>query len=79
MILGGHNRNTCKKFYPCATLSTTNPTLTDLGSSPGTNGERAVKKSLSRGLAWADIVRNLPLTEVTSKYDITNSMKQNPT
>jgi hypothetical protein len=40
MKLTGDNRSTRGKTCPSATLSTTNPTLTDPGSNPGPRGER---------------------------------------
>jgi hypothetical protein len=38
MELTGENRRTRGKTCPSATLSTTNPTWTDLGSNPGPHG-----------------------------------------
>jgi hypothetical protein len=40
MKLTGENRSTRGKTCPSATLSTTNPTITDPGSNPGLRGER---------------------------------------
>jgi hypothetical protein len=40
MKLTGENRSTGRKTCPSATLSTTNPTWTDLGLNPGLRGER---------------------------------------
>jgi hypothetical protein len=51
MILSGGNRRTRRKNYPSATLSTTNPTWTDLGANPGLRGERPVTSRLSHGTA----------------------------
>jgi hypothetical protein len=41
MKLTGENRSTRGKTCPSATLSTTNPTLTDPGSNPGLCGGRS--------------------------------------
>jgi hypothetical protein len=54
-----------EKFFPSATLSTTNPTWPDLGSNPGRRGGKSATNSLSYGTAavvskeWLNI--NLPL------------------
>jgi hypothetical protein len=39
MILTGENEEIKRKTYPCATLSTTNPTWTDPVANPGLCGE----------------------------------------
>jgi hypothetical protein len=51
MKLTGKNRSTRGKPCPSATLSTTNPTWTDLGSNPGLRGERPATNLLSHGTA----------------------------
>jgi hypothetical protein len=51
MILTGENRRTRRKTCPSATLSTTNPTWTDLGANPGLRGEGPVTNDLSHGTA----------------------------
>jgi hypothetical protein len=51
MKLTGENRNTRGKTCPSATLSTINPTWTDLGSKPGLRGERPATNHLSHGTA----------------------------
>ena len=43
------NRSTWRKFCPNATLSTTNPTQTGLGSKPGFRGEIPATDRLSHG------------------------------
>jgi hypothetical protein len=48
MILTGENRTTRRKTCPSATLSTTNPTWTDLGAKPGIRGERPAANDLSQ-------------------------------
>jgi hypothetical protein len=47
MILTGENRRTRRKTYPSATLSTTNPTWTDLGANPCLRGENPVTNRLN--------------------------------
>jgi len=49
IILTEQNRRTQRKTRPSDTLSTTNPTQTDLGANPGICGERPVTRLLSRG------------------------------
>jgi hypothetical protein len=49
MKLAGENRSTRRKTCPSATLSTTNPTWTDLGSEPGLRGGRQAANRLSHG------------------------------
>jgi hypothetical protein len=49
MILTGENRR--RKTRPSATLSTVNPTGTDLGMNPGLRGEKPASKRLSYGTA----------------------------
>jgi hypothetical protein len=51
MKITGENRSTREKTCPSATLSTTNPTLTDPGSIPGLRGERPATNRLSHGTA----------------------------
>jgi hypothetical protein len=51
IILIGENRSTGRKTSPCATLSTANPTWTDLVLNPGVRGERPATSGLSRGTA----------------------------
>jgi hypothetical protein len=50
MILTGENRNTLRKICPDATVSTTNRTLTGLGSNPG---ERPAINRLRFGFAFS--------------------------
>ena len=45
-----------EKTCPSATLSTTNPTWTDRGSSPALRGERPATNRLSNGTAWPHLV-----------------------
>jgi hypothetical protein len=49
MKLTAQTRSTRGKTCPSATLSTTNPTWTDLGSSPGLRGGRPATNRLSQG------------------------------
>jgi hypothetical protein len=51
MKLTGENRRTRGKTCPIATLSTTNPTWTDLGSNPSLRGERPAANRQSHGTA----------------------------
>jgi hypothetical protein len=51
MKLTGKNEVLGGKTCPSATLSTTNPTWTDLGSNSGLRGERQATKRLSYGTA----------------------------
>jgi hypothetical protein len=51
MKLTGETRNTRGKPRPSATLSTTNPTWTDLGSNPGLRGGTPANNRLSHGTA----------------------------
>jgi hypothetical protein len=51
MKLPGENRSTRGKTCPSATLSTTNPTLTDPGSNPSLRGGRPATNRLSHGMA----------------------------
>jgi hypothetical protein len=51
MKLIGENRSTRGKTCPSATLSTTNPTWTDLGSNPGLRGRRPAANHMSHGTA----------------------------
>jgi hypothetical protein len=52
MKLTEENRSTRGKACPSATLSTTNPTWTDLRSNPGLRGERPATNCLSHGMAF---------------------------
>jgi hypothetical protein len=52
MKLTGENRSTVGKTYPSATLSTTNPTLTDPGSNPGLHVGRLAANRLRHGMAF---------------------------
>jgi hypothetical protein len=51
MKLTGENRSPRRRTCPRATLSTTNPTWTDLGSNPDLRGERLAANRLSHGTA----------------------------
>jgi hypothetical protein len=51
MKLIRENRSTREKTCPIATLSTTNPTWTDLGTNPGLRGMRPATDGLSHGTA----------------------------
>jgi hypothetical protein len=51
MKLTGENRRTRGETCPSATLSTTNPTSTDLGSNPDLRGGRPAANRLSHGTA----------------------------
>jgi hypothetical protein len=53
MKLTWENRSTRGKTCPSATLSTTNPIWTDLGSKPVLRGDRPATNCLSRGTASA--------------------------
>jgi hypothetical protein len=50
MILTEKNLKTRRKICPIATLSTTNPTWTDLGVKLGLQAERPVTNHLSQGM-----------------------------
>jgi hypothetical protein len=56
MKLTGKNRSTRGKTCPSATLSTTNPTWTDQGSSPGLRGGRPVIIRLNQGTAHLKVL-----------------------
>jgi hypothetical protein len=60
-ILTGENRRTRRKTCLSATLSTTNPTSTDLGANPDLRGERPATNDLSHGPASQDVTRNLTM------------------
>jgi hypothetical protein len=45
------NQRTRRKTCPSATLSTTNPTWSDLATNPGLRGERLVTNCMSNGTA----------------------------
>ena len=51
MTLTGENRNRWRKTCRSATLFSTNPAWTELGSNPGLRGERPATNSLSHGTA----------------------------
>jgi hypothetical protein len=51
MKLTGEDRNALAETCARATLSTTNPTCTDLGSNPGFRGGRPAANRLSHGTA----------------------------
>jgi hypothetical protein len=51
MKLTGEDPNTGRKTYPSATLSTTNPTLTDPRSNPCLRCEGPAANRLSHGMA----------------------------
>jgi hypothetical protein len=51
MILTGENQSTRGESCPSVTLSTTNPTLTGLGSNLGVRGENSAIKHLSHDTA----------------------------
>jgi hypothetical protein len=55
MKLTGENRRTREKTCPSATLSTTNPAWTDLGSNPGLRGGRPAANRLSHGTAYNSV------------------------
>ena len=55
-IYRGKPKYSGEKPCPIATLSTTNPTSTDLGSNPGLHGERPATNSLSHGTALRHLV-----------------------
>jgi hypothetical protein len=63
MKLTGENRNTWGKTCPSATLSTTNPTWTDLGSNSALRGERPATNRLSHGTAHHNISNVMSLTQ----------------
>jgi hypothetical protein len=56
----GENRSTRGKTCPSATLSTTNPTWTDPGSSPGLRGERPATNRLSHDTALKGYLLSKP-------------------
>jgi hypothetical protein len=60
MKLTGEKRSTCGKTCPSATLSTTNPTLTDPGSNPSLRGERPTTNRLSHGTSLNSDIRHDP-------------------
>jgi hypothetical protein len=51
MMLTGEKQRTQKEICISATLSSTNPTWTDLGVNPGLNGEKLLTNHLSYGMA----------------------------
>jgi hypothetical protein len=66
MKMTGKNRSTRGKTNPSATLSSTHPTWTDPGSSPGLRYERPATNRLSHGTAlyrvWQNIHESHPFT-----------------
>jgi hypothetical protein len=50
----GEDRSTRKTTCPSTTLSTINPTSTDLGSNPGLYGDRRAIKCLNLGAVHRD-------------------------
>jgi hypothetical protein len=70
MKLTGENRSTREKTCPSATLSTTNPTWTDLRSNPGLRGEKPATNRLSHGTAlWLHVtVANSSSGKSLSRY-----------
>jgi hypothetical protein len=71
MKLTGENRSTRRETCPSATLSTTNPTWTDLGSIPGLCGGRPSTNRLSHGTALAQARADIIMqkTSVIIKWD----------
>jgi hypothetical protein len=57
MQLTGENQNTRGKPYLSATLYTTNPTWTDLGSNPGLRGEKPATNRLSNDTAFGELLQ----------------------
>jgi hypothetical protein len=56
MKLTGETRRTQGKTFPSATLSTTNPTSTDLGSNPGLRGGRPAANRLRHDTAFVSYI-----------------------
>jgi hypothetical protein len=56
MILTLGNRRTRRKTCPIATLSTKNPTWTDLGANPGLSGDRPATNRQIHGMAQAGVL-----------------------
>jgi hypothetical protein len=54
MILRGKKPKSSENTCPSATLSTTNPTWTDLDTNPGRRGEIPTTKRLSGGPAFSN-------------------------
>jgi hypothetical protein len=52
MILAGEDLRTRRQTYPSATLSTTNPTWTDLGANLGLRGQRPATNNLNHDKAF---------------------------
>jgi hypothetical protein len=67
MKLTGENQRTRGKTCPSATLSTTNPTWTDLGSNPGLHGGRPVANFLSHGTPLAPVLGEQQVTPTFSR------------
>jgi hypothetical protein len=73
MKLTREHRSTRGKTCSSATLPTTNPTWTELGSNPGLRGERPATNRLSHGTAFLpsrlssspDMLKTLTRTEFT--------------
>jgi hypothetical protein len=57
MKLTGKNRSTRGRTRPSANLSTTNPTWTDPGSSPGLRDEKPATNRLSHGMTYPKDLR----------------------
>jgi hypothetical protein len=59
MKLTGENRSTRGKTCPSATLSTTNPSWSDLGSNPVLRCERPATNRLSHGTAMYSLPNDM--------------------
>jgi hypothetical protein len=64
MKLTGENRSTRRETCLSATLSTINPTWTNLGSNPGLRGERPATNRLSHGKALINYCVNTDYSRV---------------
>jgi hypothetical protein len=81
MKLTGENRSTRWKTCPSATLSTTNPTWTDPGSSPGPRGQRPATNRLSHGTAYLqgyESTNSLIILKINSIRFFQTSGRSNP-
>jgi hypothetical protein len=56
MILTRENQRTLRRTCPSATLSTTNPTWTDLGINLGLHDERLATNHLSHGMVYIALI-----------------------
>jgi hypothetical protein len=78
MKMTGENRSTRGKTCPSATLSTTNPTSTDLGSNPGLRGARPAANRLSHGTAFGKLRNHSShrssLTMVSKETPVTSNL-----